>query len=185
MDQQFSFLVCMDKELAKRLQVFGVVLCAIGILGIIAPKLLAVAVSVVIALMLILTGVILCMFTYITGLKDKVSWLKALSPLLLGMFIAVKPFALVVVLGIAIFIYFILDGVASINLALDMKPHRGWLFLFISGMVSLALAAMFIMFWPYSTHWFLGWMIGISLLLDGIFLIIISRNAKPCNMLDA
>ncbi len=184
MNQRFSFLVCMDRDLARKLQIFGIVLCLIGILGIVAPKLIAVAVSLVIAMMLILTGVVLCLFTYLTGQRDRVSWLKALSPLILGVFIALKPFALVVVLGLAIFIYFILDGVASITLALELKPYRGWLFLFVSGMVCLALAAGFIMFWPYSTHWYLGWMVGISLLMDGIFLLILSKNARECDFPD-
>ncbi len=174
MSQAFSFLVCMDEAMAKRLKVLGILLCIIGVVGILAPKVIAVAVSLVIALMLILTGLVLCIFTYMTGQKDKTAWVKALSPLILGLFIALKPFALIVVLGLAIFIYFILDGVTSMTLALELKPRKGWKFLFINGVFCLALAGLFILFWPYSTHWYLGWMVGISLILNGIFLVVLS-----------
>jgi len=181
MAEKFSFLVCRDREVAKRFRLFGIILCLIGILGIVTPKVIAVAVSLVIAFMLVLTGLLLAFFVYLSGEGDKVSWLKALSPLFLGLFIALKPFAMVLVLGIAIFVYFILDGVASITLALELKPHTGWLFLFVSGIASLALAAGFIMFWPYSNYWYVGWMVGISLLLDGIFFLILSRSARECD----
>ncbi len=168
----------MDEGLSRKLFVFGVCLCLIGILGITAPKLLAVAVSLVIALMLILTGIVLGLMAYLTHQREKVAWLKALTPLVLGLFIAIKPFALIVVLGLAIFVYFILDGVSSITLALELKPFGGWRLLFAKGILCLALSAIFILFWPYSTHWYLGWMVGISLFLDGLFLILLSGRDR-------
>ncbi len=184
MTQTFSFLIGMDKTMAKRLRWFGLALCAIGIVGIVAPKVIAVAVSLIIAFMLILTGLILSLFTYMTGQREKMSWVKAVSPLILGLFIALKPFALIVVLGLAIFIYFILDGVTSISLALELKPLKGWKLLFANGVFCLALAALFIIFWPYSTHWYLGWMVGISLILDGVFLIVLSNASEKGEQIE-
>ncbi len=180
MNDRYSFLVCMDKRLARKLMVFGTLLCAIGVLGIVAPKFISIAMSLILALMLILTGVVLSLFTYVTHQKDRTAWVKALTPLVLGIFLAIKPFALVIVLGLAIFFYFILNGVTTITIALELKPQRGWLPLFISGVVSLSLAGIFILFWPYSTHWYLGWMIGISLLLDGLALIMLAKKAENC-----
>ncbi len=178
MNGAFSFLVSMDERLARNLKIFGIVLCIIGLIGIIAPKIMAVAVSIVIAFMLIFTGLVLCFFSYITGQKKKMAWIKAVSPLALGLFIILKPFALIVVLGFAIFIYFILEGVTSMTLALELKPWSGWRLLFINGVFSLALAGLFILFWPYSTHWYLGWMVGISLILNGIFFIALSKGVQ-------
>ena len=177
---RFTFLVCMDETLARKLKFLGILLCLIGVIGIVAPKVIAIAMSLMLALMLILTGIVLSIYNFITEQRDKTAWIKALSPLILGLFIALKPFALIVVLGLAIFFYFILNGATGIIMALELRPQPGWVPMFISGVVSLTLAGVFILFWPYSTHWYLGWMVGLSLLLDGIALIMLAKRAEPC-----
>ncbi len=163
------------KDASRPLFILGVLLILLGILGIIAPKFISLAISIIIALMLIFAGVILFFYQRLLSETNKMSWTKVLAPLIMGLFLLIKPFALVIVLGLAIFIYFLLDAVATITLALEWKGLPGWKFFFIKGVISLILAGAFIVFWPYSTYWYVGFMVGISLILDGLYLIGISK----------
>ncbi len=163
-----------ERNRSRPLFTLGIVLCAIGLLGILMPKVTSIAISLIIAMMLIFTGIVLVSYCILFKKKDKWSWIKALTPLLFGFFLAIKPFALVMVIGFSVFFYFILDALASITIAYEIRPLPGWKLLFASGILSLVLAGAFILFWPYSTYWYVGIMVGASLILDGIFLISIS-----------
>ncbi len=169
------------QEATRPLFILGVLLVVLGILGIAIPKFFSIAISVIIALMLIFAGIFLFFYNKTLAKPNRMSWMKAFAPLLTGLFLLFKPFALVIVLGLAIFIYLILDATATITLALEWRDFPGWKLFFFNGLVSLILAGVFIVFWPYSSYWYVGWMIGISLILDGICLIVFSSSIDLLN----
>ena len=69
--------------------------------------------------------------------------------------------------------------VTGVMLGLEFKPIKGWIWMLVNGIVSFLLAAIFLIGWPFSSVWF----VGISLLLDGIAMIIIG-NSIESNVLN-
>jgi uncharacterized membrane protein HdeD (DUF308 family) len=60
-----------------------------------------------------------------------------------------------------------------------MRPQTGWGWLMFNGITSLLLALVLIAGWPFSSAWLIGLFIGISLLIDGISLLMICLATRP------
>jgi uncharacterized membrane protein HdeD (DUF308 family) len=89
-----------------------------------------------------------------------------------------NPIAGAAALGLMLGIYFLLDGFAGVGFAWELRPSRGWVWLMLNGLMSLALAAIFIIGWPFTTAWLVGLLVGISLFIDGLTLLMLALAAK-------
>ena len=72
-------------------------------------------------------------------------------------------------------------GIVRIVLAFGMKGHAGWIWLALSGALSLVLGFMIISKWPASGLWVIGLFVAIELIIQGwscIFLALAARNAS-------
>ena len=72
-------------------------------------------------------------------------------------------------------------GIVRIVLAFGMKGHAGWIWLALSGVLSLVLGFMIISKWPASGLWVIGLFVAIELIIQGwscIFLALAARNAS-------
>jgi uncharacterized membrane protein HdeD (DUF308 family) len=83
-------------------------------------------------------------------------------------------------LGIAIVLtfYFTMSAAAKWVLALGMRPHRGWIWAFLSATASFLLGMYIIMTFPFSALWLPGFLLGIDLIILGSSLIGFSFNLK-------
>lgn len=70
------------------------------------------------------------------------------------------------------------QGISQILLAFKLKPHDGWVWVLIAGLVSLVAGAMIWLELPSSAAWALGLLAGISVLINGWSYIAIALAAK-------
>ncbi|HHH38670.1 MAG TPA: hypothetical protein ENK50_03730 [Sedimenticola sp.] len=167
--------IVMDEPLRRRLRNMGWLLVLLGGLGILLPKLVSVTISFLIASLLLLSGLIVGYFTWYSYNRSGLAWLKPFTLVVLGLLILIHPLAGAAALGLILFIYFLLDGFAGVSFALALKPTRGWAWTLVSGIASLLLAAILIAGWPFSSLWLVGLMVSISLLFNGIALLMLTR----------
>ena len=170
--------ISMDEATRKRLGITGVVLLAIGALGILLPQVVSVTLSLLIAALLILAGLAVAYFTWYGYNRSALAWLKPFVLVTLGLLVLFHPIAGAAALGLVLLVYFLLDGFAGIAFALALRPMQGWIWTLISGLASLALAVVFIAGWPFSSLWLVGLFVGISLLLDGFALLTLTGKAQ-------
>lgn len=62
---------------------------------------------------------------------------------------------------------FIAGGIMRIILAILLKKFGGWLWMFVSGIVSVILGIMIWSEWPISGVWIIGLFIGVELIMNG------------------
>lgn len=167
-----------NAQLRKRLKTSGILLILIGAIGILLPQAVSVILSVLIASLLIVSGLVVAWSTWYGYRESRLAWLKPFVLILLGLLIAFHPAAVAAVLGLLLLIYFLLDGFASVSLALDMRPLPGWAWLLFNGMLSLLLGIVFLVGWPFSSVWLVGVLVGISLMFDGIALLALASGSK-------
>jgi uncharacterized membrane protein HdeD (DUF308 family) len=149
----------------------------IGIVGIALPQFLSIAIALFIGWLLLFAGSIALYFTW-HGFRDRwVAWLKPFALIAVGLLILLNPLAGTAALGLMLAIYFLFDGFAGVGSAWELRPQRGWGWLMFNGVTSLLLAAVFIVSWPFSSAWLIGLLIGVSLLIDGISLLMICLTA--------
>lgn len=167
-----------DKKNRKTLIIASVVLLLIGLVGIVVPQVMSVVVAAFLGWLLLFSGLMVGFYTWRTFRVRWTSWLKAVILLVTGALILFNPLAGAAALGLVLAIYFLMDGFAGISLAWELKPHKGWGWLMFNGLLSLALAAVFLVGWPFASAWMVGFFIGISLFIDGWALLMLTVAAK-------
>ena len=172
-----SIEISMDEALRKRLRSTGVLLLLIGGLGVLLPQIISITLSLFIASLLILAGLVVAYFTWHSYNRSALAWLKPFVLITLGLLVLFNPIAGAAALGLVLLVYFLLDGFAGITFALALRPMQGWVWTLISGLASLALAVVFIAGWPFNSLWLVGLFVGISLVFDGIALLMLTGKA--------
>ncbi len=173
----YELRVIMDKKSRKTVLIISTILILVGIVGIILPQVMSMAISLFIGWLLVVAGGIVFYITW-QGFGDRWSvYLKPVVLIAIGLLILLNPIAGAAALGLMLAIYFILDGFAGVAFGWELRPLRGWGWLMFNGLLSFALAVIFIVGWPFTTAWLVGLLVGISLFLDGVTLLMLALVA--------
>ena len=69
------------------------------------------------------------------------------------------------------------SGITRTVLAFRLKPQRGWGWILFDGLLSIGLALLIAIGWPQSSLAFIGLLTGFTLILTGIWRIMLRRGA--------
>ncbi len=162
----------------KHTKLIGVLLIALGSLGIIVPSLMSVIAAGVVAGLLTAGGLLWAMHTYRADTRTLMDWVKPLLLLATGIIMVLYPQQGIASLTILLTIYLVLDSASSFTYAQQWRPRKGWGWMLTNSLVDLLLAGLFIYGWPKSSILLLGIYVGISLIFDGWALVMIGADLK-------
>ncbi len=174
----------MLEKFSKNSKIIGIIFLLLGIAGIFFPAIMSLAAAIFVGWLLLFSGFLAAFHTYQTDKKDWLGWLKAFVFLITGGLIVVNPLPGVAALGIIFAVYFLMDAFGSFALSFEMKPLKGWWVVLLNAILSLLLAFVFLIGWPFSSLWLVGLFVGISLLFDGVVLLTLSHYAKKMDEED-
>jgi uncharacterized membrane protein HdeD (DUF308 family) len=107
------------------------------------------------------------------------SMLTAVLAIALGLILILRPLAGVLTLTMVLIAFFIVEGVASILVAIQHRQHlRSWGWLLFSGIVDLLLAYLIWAGWPSSADWAIGLLVGVNMLFFGLSLVMTALAAR-------
>jgi uncharacterized membrane protein HdeD (DUF308 family) len=173
-----SLVVFMDSRSRKTVIITSIVLLLAGIVGIALPQFMSMAIAMFAGWLMIIAGGIALYITW-HGFRDRgLAWLKPLALLAIGLLILLHPIAGTAALGLILAVYFLIDGFAGVSSAWELRPWSGWGWLMFNGILSLVLAVVFIVGWPFTSAWLIGLFIGISLFVDGLTLLMLGLAAR-------
>ncbi len=144
-----------------------------GLISIIVPSLTSFALSGLLGILFLLGGIISAFHVMRSYNKSWLAWFKPVILFIIGILILRHPIAGVGAIGLMLMFYFFFDGFTNIFLGLEFRPIYGWGWMAFNGAVSIILALIFLLGWPISSIWLIGLLVGISLLTDGIALIML------------
>ena len=156
----------------KHAKIGGSILVLMGIIGIIFPQLMSITTVILVAYLMMFAGISIALLTYKSNKEDWVGWLKSFILLLSSFLLLFYPMQGVAALGLVFSIYFFTDAFAGFSLAFSLKPQKIWLVWLFNAITSLALGVLFVIGWPTSSLFLIGILVGISLLFDGITLLL-------------
>lgn len=162
--------------------IIGIVFIIGGILAFFNPVASSLAIEIVIGVTFLVVGIIRIFqaFRYKTdwGTNFWLFLLLAILELILGVLLLQNPLAGLLSLTFIAGILIAASGILKFIMALQIKPLDGWIWMLMSGIVSLILAVL--IFWDFgeSFTFTLGVLLGAVLLSDGIFLIIYAFTVK-------
>ena len=175
---EFSVDIFMDRRVRRSTMVLAILLMVMGTVGILLPQLLTLALSVFIGFLLLLAGIVAGYLTWLNYFRSGLAWLKPFLLVVLGLLLIFRPIAGAATLGLLLIVYFLLDGFFSITFSLALRPLWGWGWTMFNGILSILLAGVFLVGWPFSAPWLVGLLVGISLIVDGIALLMLALSAE-------
>ena len=160
--------------------VWGVLLIIFGILAISSPMLAAIAVSTLIAWLIVFAGVVHVILAFHAHGAGSLIWklLVGIAYLCFGGYLLVHPVLGVASLTLLLACLFLIEGILNIVLFFRMRSMRGSSWVLIDGIVTLLLGLMIYLQWPSSSAWVIGTLVGISLLISGVTRVMLSLAVR-------
>jgi uncharacterized membrane protein HdeD (DUF308 family) len=158
----------------------GIVLIIAGSFAIMMPFVSTVAASLVIGISLAASGVVQIIHAFQTRAWRGFFWhvLVGLIELVGGVLIWLNPFAGAFVITAVIGSVFLLQGLAQISLAFQVRPHDGWGWLLFSGIITVLASIWLFLRLPIIGLFAPGLIVGISLLFEGWAFVALAFAAK-------
>jgi uncharacterized membrane protein HdeD (DUF308 family) len=159
---------------------WGVLLIVSGILAILMPGIAALATALIFAWLLIFGGACEIAYAIQTRSKGGFGWKLAsgILTLVLGIAILVLPLAGVASLALLVGAFLFAGGVTRTMLAFRFRPNPGWRWILFDGLLSIGLAILIAIGWPQSSLAFVGLLTGFTLIMTGIWRIVLRRSVS-------
>ena len=158
----------------------GLAMLVLGIAAIIFPIAATLASTLMIGLVLLVFGAGMLFVSFsIHGTGPFFgALLLALLTIAAGLFLLLNPLAGGAALTLMIAGLFSVQGAFEVSFAFDMRPHAGWRGMLLSGITSVAVAVLIVIFWPGISLIFLGVLLGINFISTGVAEMALSRALK-------
>ena len=155
----------------------GIAMIVVGVLAVLFPLVASVAAKVALGWVFLITGAMLLWHAFQSkGWRSGLlAGAIALLHLALGVYLAFFALTGLVGLTFLLGVVFGVQGAAEIAIALQHRPERGWGWLAVNGVVTLALGLLLVLGLPGTALWALGLMLGINFIMTGIAFVTLSR----------
>ena len=158
----------------------SILMIVAGILAIAMPPVAGLAVGLVVAWLLLISGGMHLVFAWHTRTAGAAVWevLLGLVYALIGVYLLAQPAAGLAALTLALAFYLFLEAVLEFTLWTFLRrlPGAGWLLF--DGVVTLILSVLIWRTWPSNTEWVIGTLVGISMLFSGTTRLMLSLSVR-------
>ena len=160
--------------------VWGVLLIILGVLAVGVPLAAAVAVNVMIAWLIVLAGVIHLIAAFHAHGAGSVLWrlLVGIAYLFFGVYLIARPAVGVASLTLVLASLFLIEGILNIVLFFRIRSAAGSSWFLFDGVVTLLLGLLIYLQWPSSSAWAIGTLVGVSLIMSGVRVVMVSLAAR-------
>jgi len=160
----------------------GVALLVLGATAIALPLLATLTLTIVFGWLFLVSGVIGMITTFMMRKAPGFWWslISAVLGIVVGLLLLASPLSGAISLTILLVVFFIIEGGASIMLALDHKRELSgkWGWMLVSGIIDLVLAAFIFAGLPSTAAWAIGLLVGINMVFGGSALIAMALQAR-------
>src|SRR5882672_5163032 len=155
---------------------WGVLLIVFGMFAVASPFLAAVAVSVVVAWLIVLAGVVHLMLAFRVHGACSTIWkvLVGIAYVCFGGYLIWHPVLSVASLTLLLASLFLIEGILNIILYVKIRPIHGSSWMLVDGIITLLLGLMIYMQWPSSSLWAIGTLVGVSMISSGVTRVMVS-----------
>lgn len=170
----------------------GILFIILGLLAIIAPIASTLATVLFLGWLLVIAGCIQAYRTFKgkeaagTGTGTGFYWslLSAILNIGLGLIFIFAPGIGVMTLTMLLIVFFLLQGFFKIALALEARHSPNWIWLLVSGFLSVFLAGIIFSGWPGTATWVIGLLVGINMFFFGAALVALSMTMSKIDKQD-
>jgi uncharacterized membrane protein HdeD (DUF308 family) len=178
MSQTASFEV--TPEETRVATIAGGIIAVLGILAILFPFFTGLSLSVLLGALLVVGALVHVGQAFSAGGFWGVVWQIVLGILygFAGITLMANPVVGLTTLTLLVIAFFVVDGVVEIGWAFAGRGNDGWVWLLVSGVVSLLLAVLLWVGFPSTAVWAVGVLFGVNLLTTGVTLIMLGMATR-------
>jgi uncharacterized membrane protein HdeD (DUF308 family) len=160
--------------------VWGVLLIVTGMLAICAPFFAAVAVTALIAWLIVFAGIVHLAIAFHSHGAGSVIWklLVGLAYVCFGLYVIMHPVIGLASLTLILASLFLIEGILQIILFARMRSVQGSSWMLIDGIITLVLGLLIYVQWPSSSAWAIGTLVGISMIMSGVSRVMLSLAVR-------
>lgn len=168
------------KANAKMATITGIVMLVCGMLMTITPFVAGLSVTVMVGVLLLVSGVSQCFLAFQAGAFSRgllIFLLGALS-ILAGGYMINQPVAGLAAITLFLAAYFIAAGIFEVIAALQVRGADGWGWMLFNAIITFVLGVMIWRQFPASGAWAVGILFGVKMIFGGWALFLIGRGVK-------
>ena len=158
----------------------SILLIVCGFLAILLPIEMSIGVVIVLAWLLMISGVFLFIHAFRSHGAGHIIWkiVVALAYFLIGLFLRMNPGIGLATLTFALIVFLVAEGVIDIIFYFQTRQAgaSGWLLF--DGIVTLILGIMIWRHWPNGSLWVIGFLVGINMIMTGTTRLMLSLAAR-------
>lgn len=163
----------------KSIMFEGVLFVVLGFIALIMPAAFSIGFELVVGWLFLIGGGVQ-LYRSIQSNMAPGFWMMVISSLIsmvFGVLLVFHPLAGVVALTAIIAIFFFAEGIVKIFLAFTVRDFTPWGWILLSGICSLLISLIVFSGWPFTASWFIGTLIGVYLIINGLAFIMVSSQA--------
>jgi uncharacterized membrane protein HdeD (DUF308 family) len=153
----------------------GIIMIVLGFLALARPMIATLAVEIFAGWLFLVGGIIGLAGVFTAWKTPGFVWIliRAVMAILIGVLLLWRPLAGILTLTLLLAAFFAAEGITQVIAALTQRATLpgSWLWVLLSGVIDLILAAIIISGWPETAAWVLGLLVGINLLMSGVALV--------------
>lgn len=163
---------------SQKLKLLSYVMIFIGLAAIVFPYIASISIEIFVGWLLLGGGVIQIIHTVQSRGHGGFFWsiLVGLLQVAIGLTLLVYPLSGIIVLTVFLAVSFVIEGVFRTGFALQVKPHRGWIWSMFSGLLSIFVGIMLYVQLPDSALWAVGLLVGASIAMAGWSLLMLANT---------
>ncbi len=173
-------IIGMDK-FGKYAKIAGILFMVLGAISALFPVFGTYATVLFVSWLMLLTGFMAGYFTWITNKDDWAGWLKSFVLVGVALYMLFSPLGGIATLGLLFSIYFFMDAFSGFMMASSNYPNNHWWVWFLNAILSLVMAMVFVIGWPFTSMYLIGLLVGFSLFFDGLALLMGANAMKKMN----
>ncbi len=159
--------------------VLGVILILLGMAAVAFPLVTTIATKIFLGWLFLIGGVVTIIHAFSTR-----GWSEFLLDLLIGVlylivggWLAFLPFTGIFTLTVLLALMFIFQGVIEAGIAFRIRPHDGWIWMLLAGIVAVIVGVLILAELPGSAGWAIGLLVGINLIMSGVAYLVLPMAA--------
>lgn len=160
--------------------VWGILTIIFGFIAIGAPFTSGIAVAMVVGIALLAAGVSMLIFAFQAPSFGKIllKLLFAGLTVAVGISILSQPGIALMNLTLILGAFFVADGFLGFIVAWNVKPEKGWGWLTVNALITVALGVMILKGWPESSLVIIGLLVGIRLVFAGMTMLTLGTAGR-------
>jgi uncharacterized membrane protein HdeD (DUF308 family) len=167
----------------------GLIMVLLGLLAVARPMIASLTVEIFVGWLFVIGGIAGLAGVFTAWKTPGIAWMliRAALAIVLGVLLLWRPFAGVLTLTLLLAAFFIAQGITQMIVSVQHRAMlpSSWMWVLLSGVVDLLLAAIIISGWPGTATWVIGLLVGINLFMSGVALVMTSIACRSVTELRA